>query len=175
MANTSSELLVDSLTGLASKHRFDEYVDIEWRRSLREFYPLTLIHLDVDGFSVLNEQCDESVGDLVLQGIATILQTEIKRAADLVARYDNDDFLILLPGTELDRALGLAERCIQRIAEDPFSPIGDVLTVPITASAGVATIEPSREKNYQELFVEAEEMLTSARQEGGNRASGVEV
>ncbi len=166
---------LDPLTALSSKQRLDEYLDIEWRRSLREFYPLSLISIDIDLFTAYNDQNGLGSGDDVLKRIARALEGISSRAGDMVSRYQNDQFVVLLPTIELENALVVAERMVEAVAalEIPHSAstVSDVITV----SAGVATIEPSRDKRYEDLFDEAQEMLYRSQQDGGNQAQGVSL
>lgn len=165
---------LDSLTSLPDRRRMDEYLDIEWRRSLREYYPLSLIKLDLDKFTAFNEHYGLGRGDEAMRRIASALESSFNRAADMISRYGNDEFVALLPSLELDSALLLAEKMVNvvrslGIANEAAE--GQVLT----ASAGVATIEPSRDKRAQDLLDEAGEMLSRAQQMGGDQAQGIAV
>lgn len=177
---TKTRLLVeiaslDALTSVANKARLDEYLDVEWRRSLREYYPLSLIRIDIDNFSAFNDQFGVGVGDDVLKQVAYVLDKHINRAGDMVSRYDSDEFFILLPGTELDNALLLATRMTESIAALGPSLENRTGAGLLSTSAGVATIEPSRDKHYRDLIDEAGEMLQNARQLGGNQVQGVSI
>lgn len=165
---------LDGLTTLANKQRLDEYLDIEWRRSLREFYSLALIKIDIDGFTAYNDHYGIGMGDDVLKRIARLLDSHCNRAADMLSRYGADEFMVLLPSTELDSALQLAESMVSGISD---LAIDHELAEHerITVSAGVATIEPSRDKRYQDLVDEAEDILYRAQQMGGNQAQGISV
>lgn len=165
---------LDALTAVANKERFDEYLNIEWRRSLREFYPLSLIKLDIDGFAAYNDHYGLGNGDQALRRIARVIENSCNRAADMVSRYGADEFMILLPSIELDNALALAERLVERVsglAVEHSAADAGLLTV----SVGVATIEPSRDKRYQDIFDEAHEVLYRAQQMGGNQAQGIAI
>lgn len=165
---------LDSLTSVADKKRLSEYLDIEWRRSLREYYPLSLIKFDIDQFTAFNDEHGIGLGDDALKRIAKTLQNNCQRAADMVSRYENDEFVVLLPAIELENALVVADRMVRAVADlaiaYPESDLG-LLTV----SAGVATIEPSRDKRVQDLFDEAGDILDSAQQLGGNQTQGVSL
>ena len=166
---------LDALTTLANKPRLDEYLDIEWRRSLREFYPLSMIKIDIDFFTAYNDHYGIGSGDDVLKRVARRLQVNSGRAGDMVARYGADDFIVLLPAIELNSALIVAERMVEAVRELAIaheqSDAADIITI----SAGIATIEPSRDKRYQDLFDEAEEMLYRAQQSGGDQAQGISL
>lgn len=165
---------LDALTSLADKRRLDEYLDIEWRRSLREYYPLSMIKLDIDGFTAFNDQYGIGIGDDVMKRIARALEPTINRAADMLSRYSDDEFVALLPSVELDNALIIAEKMVEAVRDLDIQH--DMANAGIlTISAGVATIEPSRDKRYQDLLDEVEEMLGRAQQMGGDQAQGIAV
>lgn len=165
---------LDRVTSLPDHRRMEEYLDIEWRRSLRDYYSLSIIIIDLYRFKAFRDQYGHGGADDVLKRVARQLESMVNRAADMLSRYADDEFIVLLPSVELDRALALAERMVEAVAgmaiADSASPSG-VLTV----SAGVATIEPSRDKRYQDLLDEAYEMLGRSRQMGGDQAQGIEV
>lgn len=164
---------LDALTSVANRARMDEYLDVEWRRSLREYCPLSLIRIDIDSFSTFNDQFGIGAGDDMLKQIAHVLDNLTNRAADMVSRYDGDEFFVLLPGTELDNALLLATRMTRSIAHlgKTHGNAGEAGL--LTASVGVATIEPSRDKDLRDLINEADSMLQHARQLGGNQVQGI--
>lgn len=165
---------LDSLTSLPDRRRLDEYLDIEWRRSLREYYPLSLIKLDLDLFGAFNQEYGLGRGDEVLRRVARALEASFNRAADMLSRYDGDEFVALLPSLELDSALILAEKMVDVVSGLGFensAADGGILT----ASAGVATIEPSRDKRFQDLLDETAEMLSRAQQAGGDQAQGIAI
>lgn len=164
----------DSLTSLSNRRRMDEYLDIEWRRSLREFYPLSLIQMDLDRFTAFNDHYGIGRGDEVLKRIARALEPIFNRAADMLSRYGGDEFVVLLPSLELDSALALAERMVEAVRDLGIEHELSETNV-LTASAGVATIEPSRDKRCQDLQDEAGEMLYRAQQSGGDQAQGIAV
>lgn len=165
---------LDSLTSLVNQERLDDYLDIEWRRSLREFYSLSLIKIDIDGFTAYNDHYGIGMGDDVLKRVARLLGSHCNRAADMLSRYGADEFMLLLPATELDNALFLAENMVRGVSnlaiEHQFAEHET-----ITVSAGVATIEPSRDKRHQDLVAEVEDILYRAQQMGGNQAQGISV
>jgi diguanylate cyclase (GGDEF)-like protein len=124
---------------------------------------------------VFNDQFGICAGDDMLKQVAELLDSLTNRAADMVSRYDGDEFFILLPGTELNNALLLATRMMAGIAL-LGTPIGnDDNAGLLSASAGVATIEPSADKHRQSLVDEAGDMLERARQRGGNQVEGVAI
>lgn len=165
---------LDAVTSLPDRRRMEEYLDIEWRRSLREYYPLSLIKLDLDAFTAFNEQYGFGRGDEVLRRVSAALEGCLNRAADMISRYTNDEFVALLPSLELDSALLLAEKMVEAVRDLGIEHEAADEQV-LTASAGVAMIEPSRDKRYQDLMDEATEMLSRAQQMGGDQAQGIAI
>jgi diguanylate cyclase (GGDEF)-like protein len=164
---------LDALTALPDKQRMEEYLSIEWRRSLREFYPLSVIKIDIDFFTAYNDHYGIGCGDDVLKRIARTLKANSSRAGDMVCRYGADSFVVLLPAIELASALTVAERMVQAVSQLAIAHEVSEVGATISVSAGVATIEPSRDKRYQDLLDEAEEMLYRAQHSGGGQAQGI--
>ena len=92
--------ILDGLTGLANRGRFDQRLQEEWARALREGTPLSLLMIDVDHFKKFNDQYGHPAGDACLRAVAKILRAEARRPADLAARYGGEEFVLLLPNTE---------------------------------------------------------------------------
>jgi diguanylate cyclase (GGDEF)-like protein len=90
-----------------------------------------------------------------------------------VARYDGDAFVALLPGIELENALKVAENICRAVVALDIENTGAGEGIMLTVSAGVATVEPTQEQDPGQLMDEAEEMLNSAQQMGGNQAQGI--
>jgi diguanylate cyclase (GGDEF)-like protein len=164
--------LLDGLTSIPNKERFDEYLDLEWRRSLREFNTLTLIYVDIDNFTAFNDGYGLSAGDECLKRIAKLMQANCLRAADMVGRYGGDEFIALLPGTELDNGMIVAEKMIAAVKalniENKDSNHGR-----ITLSVGLVNIDPSMDNKPSDLINEAEEMLNQAQLSGGDQVQAV--
>ncbi len=166
---------LDELTALASRQRLNEYLDIEWRRSLREYYPLSLIKIDIDGFTAFNDHYGVGVGDDVLKRLARSLEPLCKRAADMISRYGADEFVILLPAVELENALVVAEKALESVRQLNIEHSHSTVSDRITVSIGVASMEPNRDSRCQDLLDEAGEILYRAQQAGGDQVQGIAV
>lgn len=167
--------LLDGLTCIPNLQRFQETLEVEWRRNLREFNDLSVILIDIDDFTGFNDRHGAGSGDQVLKRVAQVIENNCLRAADLVARFDGDEFVALLPGIELENALKVAENICRAVAalgiENTDPGDAGVLTV----SAGVATVEPTQDQSQDQLMEEVAEMLNSAQQMGGNQAQGIDL
>ena len=102
---------LDGLTGIANRRRFDEVMPVEWQRGQREKKPLSLLMCDIDCFKHHNDTFGHQAGDLCLKKAAAVLTEHLKRPADLAARYGGEEFAIVLPDTDSDGAMMIAEAC----------------------------------------------------------------
>lgn len=160
--------MLDSLTGIPNRRRFNEVFELEWRRCLRNREPVSLIVLDIDHFKRFNDDFGHTEGDEVLRRIAGTLQRALRRPADFVCRYGGEEFVILLPGIPLEGALALAEsaRCDVEAQRVP-APGG--MQLPVTVSMGGATCLPQRAEPDHALFARADAALYEAKRGGRNR------
>ncbi|NCC30787.1 MAG: PleD family two-component system response regulator [Chloroflexia bacterium] len=158
----------DGLTGIFNRRRFDEVLDLEWRRAARKRQPLSLILLDIDEFKGYNDNYGHLAGDQCLQQVATILGSSLRRAGDFLARYGGEEFVIILPDTAREQARHIAERMRQAVAEQriehAFSRVAPYLTI----SVGVVSTEPGQSINHQGLLQLADEAMYRAKNSGRN-------
>jgi diguanylate cyclase (GGDEF)-like protein len=151
--------MIDALTGLDNRRRFDEALDREWRRSARSGSALTLLMVDVDRFKDFNDSRGHQAGDDCLRNVAGVLRDCLVRAADGVARYGGEEFAVLLPDTDPSGAERAAERLRARVAE----------RTPVTVSIGVATRTAARDHPSSALVSAADDALYEAKRGGRNR------
>ena len=160
-ANEALEQLAitDGLTKIHNHRFFQDRLAREIQRSESTGSPLALILLDIDDFKALNDRCGHAAGDGVLEELARILSTRA-RASDLVARYGGEEFVVLAPGTDLERAVALAESLRIALHEHPFGAPDEPIRV--TVSVGVASYRGDR----QRFFGDADRALYSAKSAG---------
>ncbi|MGH1461324.1 MAG: diguanylate cyclase domain-containing protein [Neptuniibacter sp.] len=158
----------DPLTGLANRILFDDALDIECRRAVREFSPLSLMVVEIDYYSDLVESYGQQGAEVTLQQVASGLQSCVTRPGDLIARTDEQQFAFILPSTN-EMVIHLAARCLDAVKElqlpSDTSPIADVVTV----SIGLVTLQPSKNMTPERLFEGAFEQLLQARNNGGDQ------
>lgn len=160
---------LDGLTGIPNRRMFDQSLENEWRRCLREDAPLSLLLIDVDRFRDYNSYYGHLIGDSCLKQIALVTQMVAKRSSDMAARYSGEEFAVILPKTESAEAGQVAQDLLFRV-EQLAMPHGDGKpNSVVTVSIGVATLMPDAETTCADLVVKADEQLYLAKSHGGNR------
>lgn len=154
----------DRLTGLANRAYFDERLAAEVARARRTGQPLSLAFLDLDRFKLLNDRLGHAAGDAALQRAARVLK-EACRAEDVVARWGGEEFVLLLPDTDLAGAHAQAERVRKGLAATPLlTPSGPTS---LTLSAGCAVF-PAEATDAASLISRADGRLLAAKRGGRN-------
>lgn len=164
-----SMALIDGLTGVANRRKFNEDILADWRLCFREQKPLSLILVDVDYFKRYNDRYGHQAGDDCLKSVAQTLSATVRRPYDLVARYGGEEFACVLPNTFLSGAVEIAERMQERVRtlgiEHSASDVDRVLTI----SLGVATLTPTGELGFETLIEAADKQLYEAKNAGRAR------
>ncbi len=170
-ANQKLERLsfLDGLTNIANRRRFDEFLEREWRRGLRDGTPISVIMTDIDFFKAYNDTYGHEAGDEILKMVAGALSATLNRPADLVARYGGEEFVVVLPGTDSGGAALLAERLRGGVESLQIAHAGSRVGVHVTISLGVATMVPQRGVSPDVLVAAADQALYQAKHEGRNR------
>lgn len=164
---------IDGLTQIANRRRFDEGLILAWRISVREQLPLSLLLCDIDCFKLYNDSKGHQAGDECLQQVAHAIKCAVKRPADLVARYGGEEFAVILPNTNGEGALQVAEQIrllLTKVAiAHPKSPVSKYVTL----SVGVSCTVPCHEASPEELIAAADQGLYQAKELGRDRATFV--
>ncbi|MBQ4834483.1 diguanylate cyclase [Pseudoalteromonas sp. MMG010] len=157
----------DALTGVKNRRFFDKKLIMELRRSRREQTELSLIMLDIDHFKQVNDSYGHLAGDLVIQNVANILQTIIRRPLDEAARYGGEEFVLLLPNTAKFGALEIAERVRKAVEQSQITADDNIISV--TISAGVYSCIATDIKQPDIFTNNADKALYHAKQNGRNK------
>jgi diguanylate cyclase (GGDEF)-like protein len=156
----------DGLTKIANRRRFDEYFEQTWLQALRDQSTLTLILCDIDYFKLFNDTYGHVEGDRCLQQVAETLETVIKRPMDLAARYGGEEFAMILPNTNLQGGLVIAENLLTAIQQLGISHASSPVKDHLTLSIGISTLLPTPERTAQTLLTAADIALYEAKQLG---------
>lgn len=158
----------DELTRLANRYAFDRYFHEEWRHLKRQQRSLALILCELDYFEEYNETYGYAAGDQCLQEVASILQSVGRHPADMIARFSGKTFALILPDTEGEGALSVAQVICQELAAVQLPHQGALGK--ITVSCGVATLIPTDQLTPETLIQNADRALKQAQTQGRDRA-----
>ena len=164
-ARVAESAVRDPLTGLLNRRFFDEAVEAAYAHARRTGTELSLIVLDLDRFSSVNNEYGHAVGDAVLRRVARAIKSAV-RDGDIVVRYGGEEFVVIAPATDGDGGVEAAERIRDAVAESG-SELVDGRIVPLTVSAGVASLVD--EADGRGLFRAADSALLAAKRAGRDR------
>ena len=153
----------DPLTGIGNRRWFETTLKEEVARVRRYGTKLSLIMFDIDHFKKINDTYGHDIGDKVLKEVVRRVRN-IVRESDIFCRVGGEEFVLLLPNTEVGDAMMLAERIRQRMEKEPIEPVGRV-----TISLGVVEAHP--DEDPETLYKRLDAVLYSAKREGRNRVA----
>ena len=163
--------LCDGLTGIPNRRHFDQYIEMSWKNSIRANKPLSLIIADIDFFKEFNDNYGHLKGDECLIKVAKTMASKIKRPMDFLARYGGEEFTFVLPETDAQGAIVIAEEIRKSIEEISLVHEYSLVSKYVTISLGVATIYPKTIDILEKFIDSADKALYSAKQSGRNRIS----
>ncbi len=159
----------DGLTGLSNRRHFDEYLELEWRRALRDQTQLSLLMIDVDYFKSFNDSFGHLDGDEALRRVADAIRDSCARSTDLPARYGGEEFALVLPNTSPGGARLVAEKLRQTIAGLKIPHIAPNEGSHLTVSIGLSTQIPQGGSHCRQLISAADKGLYQAKHNGRNQ------
>lgn len=163
------DIRIDGLTRVANRRRFDEAFEEEKGRSIRSGNPLSILMIDIDLFKAYNDAYGHLQGDDVLRLVAKTLEKSLRRPGDLLARWGGEEFVALLPDTDMDGAYIVAEQLRKAIQDLGIVHEQSSIKRVITVSIGAATSVPGDQSSYRNLLQWADEAMYSAKDLGRNR------
>ena len=164
----------DGLTGVYNRRFLDETLAVEWKRLRRHKQPLSVIMIDVDFFKKYNDSYGHQAGDQCLKTVASVLQEGVNRPADFVARYGGEEFAVILPDTDKEGAVFLADEFREGINSLEIPHSGSEITEHVTASFGVATMIPGQKAGFNQLLEMADKALYEAKGAGRNQVKAAD-
>ncbi len=166
---------LDGLTGIPNRRQFDETVQREWLRCLRQGVPLSLIMMDIDFFKKYNDAYGHTAGDECLRRVALALKSSVRRAADLMARYGGEEFAAILPDTHSEGAAFVAERIRSSVESEGIPHEYSEVADHVTLSVGAATKIPQMDSTASEIIEAADKMLYEAKDGGRNSVRSTDL
>ena len=160
--------MIDQLTAIPNRRGFNSRIDMEWIRAIRENTFISVLMLDVDKFKVYNDTYGHQQGDKVLQIVAKTIENSLHRPGDFAARWGGEEFIVLLPNTDINGATFIAETIRGNIA-GTIIPCADGTETSVTISIGVNTISPRQNSSRETFISEADRALYKAKEAGRNR------
>lgn len=159
----------DGLTGVANRRMFDTVMNENWGHAIRNQSPLSVILIDIDKFKQYNDLHGHLQGDECLKRIASLLDKTAQRPRDFVARFGGEEFIIVLPETDTEAAIKVADRFRQLLLREQI-PHGDsALSELVTVSMGIGTITPARGDSISEFLDQVDQRLYKAKRDGRDR------
>jgi diguanylate cyclase (GGDEF)-like protein len=160
--------MIDQLTGIHNRRSFDERLREVWKTSAREDKTVSLLIIDVDHFKNYNDTYGHPQGDVALCSVAQVLTQTLNRASDLVARWGGEEFVVLLPNTDMDGGLHVSEE-IRKNAEALKIPRDNGHVTSLTVSIGLNTHKPTMLCSVDDFFSRADKALYEAKTTGRNK------
>ena len=160
--------MTDQLTGLPNRRNFDERLQIEWNRAIRDKAPLSILIMDLDDFKQYNDTYGHQQGDAALQELARVFTHELKRSVDYIARWGGEEFVVLLTNTDANDALSTAERLRERVGNSQIL-LADGSATKVTVSIGVDSTIPTPIGSVRDFIYHADEALYTSKKCGRNR------
>jgi two-component system cell cycle response regulator len=158
--------ITDALTGLFNRRYMETHVGTLVEQAASRGKPLTVLVLDIDYFKSINDTWGHDTGDDVLREFAVRIKKSI-RGIDLACRYGGEEFVVVMPETDMAVATMVAERLRRRIASEPFPIQQGAKTIEVTISIGLAALE--RDEDAAKVFKRADQALYRAKRDGRNR------
>jgi len=161
--------LSDQLTGLPNRRSFDNRMTLSWKLAIRDKAPIAAIMIDIDFFKKFNDNYGHQQGDVTLIEVGAAIESVVKRPLDFAARWGGEEFVVLLPNTDLPGAIYMAEQIRLKIASTQVPRLDGGEPLHVTASLGVCVWTPTPDHSVEAFLKHADEALYAAKAQGRNR------
>jgi len=159
--------VTDPLTGLHNRRYMENHLRTLVEESLHKGRALSMLVADIDHFKQVNDRFGHDAGDVVLREFAARLKRST-RGIDLACRLGGEEFVVIMPDTDLEKACRVGERLREGMAGEPFKISQSGESIPVTASVGVACLEMANDTS-ETIFKRADQALYAAKRSGRNR------
>ena len=160
--------LMDPLTKVSNRRGFENRLNAEWGRAWREKGPISILIMDIDKFKTYNDAYGHQQGDVALKAFAEASSKTLMRPVDFAARWGGEEFVILLPGTDVNGAVEVAER-VRKTVEALVIPTEEGVETRITVSTGINSVIPDADILIKDFIEKADQALYKAKESGRNR------
>lgn len=161
---------MDDLTGILNRRGFEAEYELEWARAIRHKRVISVLMIDIDDFKLFNDTNGHLEGDLCLKKVATAIEMSLGRTSDVVARFGGEEFVVILPETDLEGGKTMAENIRKNIENLKIKNETEDDVSFITASIGISAIIPTNESNKVDLLDQADKALYIAKKGGKNNS-----
>ena len=161
----------DSLTGLANRRWFAQFLARTWQGAMREKQPISILIIDIDDFKAFNDNYGHQKGDSCLKLISEAIRRTVGRASDLVSRYGGEEFVILLGDTSLEGGLKIAENIRAAVENLGVPHKGSSNHHTVTVSIGVTSTLPAPDIQPETVLVAADRAMYIAKHQGKNQVA----
>ncbi|MDR1838745.1 MAG: diguanylate cyclase [Treponema sp.] len=165
--------MMDALTGLPNRRGFDDRISVEWGRAHREQTPLGLIMIDIDFFKKYNDTYGHPQGDVLLRAVAGVLGNTLNRASDYASRWGGEEFVVLLPDTDIKGTCNIAEQIRMNIKNTKVQ-FADGTDTSATVSLGATSIIPYDGDTIENFFNYVDKLLYLAKESGRDKVCAEE-
>lgn len=162
------QAMVDELTGVANRRRYEEECAARWREAVRFELPFSICMFDIDKFKIYNDTFGHPAGDQVIAAVAQTAASYFQRSTDLFARYGGEEFVALFLGS-VGRTAFEFLKTVRQAVEDLHLPHKSPVSPWVTIGVGGVTAIPTTESRPKELLQQADAMLYEAKSAGRNR------
>lgn len=159
----------DSIMGIYNRRSLFDNIKKLWLQCMRDKTSLSFIMIDVDNFKLYNDDFGHVKGDQVLINIANQLSKSIRRPFDILGRYGGEEFLVVLPNTDIEGAYNVAEKMRKRVRRLRIEHSSECDKKYLTISLGISTVIPKTESSLEQAIEDADKALFESKRKGKNR------